>query len=96
MAGAGSAAVTVEERAPPPLPWSVEKKSATDNVLKVVRDEVVNARMQWVRCTLLADPAIAKAAVEDDNVADKRAGCHECIGRMERVLEEIALIERAE
>jgi hypothetical protein len=76
--------------------WSVEKKSVTDNVLKVVRDEVVKAREQWVQKTLLVDAAIVKAAVEDDDVADKRAGCHECIGRMERVLEEIALIERAE
>ncbi len=87
MAGAGSAAVTVEERAPPPLPWSVEKKSATDNVLKVVRDEVVNARMQWVRCTLLADAQTTKAAVEDDDVSDKRNDYNDCIARMERVLE---------
>ena len=81
----------MEERAPPPLPWSVEKKSVTDNVLKVVRDEVVNARMQWVRCTLLADPAIAKAAVEDDDVSDKRLGCNECIARMKRVARRVRL-----
>ena len=76
--------------------WSVEKKSVTDNVLKVARDEIVNARQQWVQKTLLVDPAIAKAAVEDDDVADKRTGCNECISRMERVLEEIDVIERAE
>ena len=50
--------------------WCVEKKTVTDNVLKVVRDTVVNAREQWVTHSLLTDAAIVGAAVEDKDVAE--------------------------
>ena len=75
--------------------WSVEKKTFTDNVLKVVRDTVLNARQRWVTHTLLTDDAVINAAVEDEDVAERRRECGACIGRMEDVLKEIAVIEGA-
>ena len=67
----------------------------TDNVLKVVRDTVVNAREQWATHSLLTDAAIVSAAVEDKDVAERRRECGARIERMQKVLEEIAVIEDA-
>ncbi len=75
--------------------WSVEKKTVTDNVLKVVRDTVIDAHKQWVTCTLLTDAAITAAAVEDKDVAERRRECGARIDRMQEVLKEIAVIEQA-
>ena len=73
--------------------WSVEKKSVTDNVLKVVRDVVVNARTHWIR-TLLSEKSIVDSATEDDDVSVKRQACVDCVARMKRVLNEIDVIEQ--
>ncbi len=75
--------------------WSVEKKTVTDNVLKVVRDTVIDTHKQWVDRALLTDAAITSAAIEDKDVAERRRACSARIGRMEDVLKEIAVIEGA-
>ena len=40
-------------------------------------------------------PSTRNAAVEDEDVAERRRECGACIGRMEDVLKEIAVIEGA-
>ena len=75
--------------------WSVEKKTVTDNVLKVVRDTVIEAREQWVTRSLLTDDAITSAVVEDKDVAERRRAYGAQIERMNEVLKEIAVIEDA-
>ncbi len=57
---------------------------------------MVNARELWVTHLLLTDAVIVSAAVEDKDVAERRRECGARIERMQKVLEEIAVIEDAE
>ena len=72
--------------------WAVEKKTATDAMLKKVRDGAVRAREEWILTELLTDTKIRESAVEDDDVGQKRVEHGEVIEAMKSVISEVTAL----
>lgn len=69
--------------------YDVEKKTFTDNIMKITRIHLVDVRENWLREQLLLDEELSKQACEDEDVLIERRTTKDKISKMEKCMKEI-------